>query len=150
MMLDRATTMGDEHEQLKRRFAKLKQQKAERAQHHDERSELFQRAPGAARAPADSAVSVDPQDEEAFWGRAEQELDGFIAQGVASLANLREQRGFLHNAHQRILNATATLGLSRSVINLINRRTAQDKIIIAAGMVLTCIFIYVVIHYFGK
>ncbi|KAJ2713800.1 protein transport protein bos1 [Coemansia spiralis] len=150
MMLERASAMGDEHEQLKRRYGKLKQQKEERALHRDERSELFQRGPGTGRAPADTVVPMDPQDEEAFWGRAEQELDGYIAQGVASLSNLREQRGFLYNAHQRVLNATATLGLSQSVIGLINRRTTQDKIILGAGMLFTCIFIYAVIHYFGK
>ncbi|KAJ1730888.1 protein transport protein bos1 [Coemansia biformis] len=149
MMLDRAATMGDEHEQLKRRYEKLKQHKAEQALHRNERSELFQRGAGASRAPMDTAVAMDPQDEESFWGRAEQELDGYIAQGVASLDNLREQRGFLHNAHRRILNAGETLGLSQSVIALINRRTAQDKIILGSGMVFTCIFIYAIVHYFG-
>ncbi|KAI9506253.1 protein transport protein bos1 [Coemansia spiralis] len=148
MMLDRASSMAEDHEQLKRRFEKLKQQKANRETHTQNRSELFQRNPTAgSREPMDTTIVMDSQED--FWGRTEQTLDGFIAQGVASLDNLREQRGFLQNAHRRILNADNTLGLSRTVITYINRRTTQDKIILAAGMTLTCIGIYFIIHYLG-
>ncbi|KAJ1648153.1 protein transport protein bos1 [Coemansia asiatica] len=133
MMLDRASTMADEHEQLKRRYEKLKQRKIEQSMYQDTRQELFQRNPsvGQASGPMDTAINMDPQGEEGFWGRSEQALDGFIAQGMASLDNLREQRGLLQGAHRRILNADNTLGLSRSVITYINRRTTQDKIFLA-------------------
>ncbi|KAJ2775833.1 protein transport protein bos1 [Coemansia javaensis] len=148
-MLDRATAMGDEHEQLKRRYEKLRQRRAEQALHASERHELFQRGAGAARAPVGAAVVVDLHDEDAFYRRAEQDLDGYIAQGMASLENLREQRGFLNNAHQRILSAAETLGLSRTVITMINRRTTQDKIILGAGMAVTCASIYFILQFFG-
>ncbi|KAJ1864498.1 protein transport protein bos1, partial [Coemansia sp. RSA 2703] len=116
LMLDRASTMTDEYEQLKRRFEKLKQRKTEQATYEDNRQELFQRnnAGVSARAPMDTAINMDTSGEDGFWGRSEQALDGYISQGLASLDNLREQRGLLEGAHRRILNADSTLGLSRS------------------------------------
>ncbi|KAJ2397693.1 protein transport protein bos1 [Coemansia sp. RSA 2559] len=148
MMLERASAMSEEHGQLSRRFEKLKQLKTERQEHAQNRAELFQRNP-TAREPMDTAIDMGPQNEDAFWERSEHALDGFIAQGLASLESLREQRGFLDNARRRIMNADSTLGLSRTVITYINRRTTQDKVILVAGMVATCFGIYVIIHYIG-
>ncbi|KAJ2358407.1 protein transport protein bos1 [Coemansia erecta] len=149
MMLDRASSMADEHEQLKRRTEKIKQRRSTRSTHEDERNELFQRGQGAARTQMDTAIVMDPQDEEAFWNRSEQMLDGYIEQGMSSLQNLREQRGILRDTQRRILNVDDTLGLSRSVIKMINRRTTQDKIILGGGMAVTCILIYFIVHLFG-
>ncbi|KAJ1929326.1 protein transport protein bos1 [Linderina macrospora] len=119
MMVDRATALADDHEALKRR-------------------------------PMDTAITMDGgHGEDAFYQRSEMALDNFIAQGVASLGNLREQRGMLQGAHRRILNADSTLGLSKSVITYINRRTTQDKIILVAGMLVTCISIYFIVQFFG-
>ncbi|KAJ1836760.1 protein transport protein bos1 [Coemansia sp. RSA 2706] len=144
MMLDRATSMADEHEQLKRRTDKIKQRRSGQQTYESERSELFQRDNGA-RVQMDTAIVM----EDDFYARSEQQLDGYIAQGMASLQNLREQRGLLQSAHRRILNADATLGLSRGVIKLINRRTTQDKLILGGGMAVTCFFIYLIIHFLG-
>ncbi|KAJ2808306.1 protein transport protein bos1 [Coemansia guatemalensis] len=150
MMLDRVTHMSEEQEQLRRRFEKIKKRREDHAAYNDQRTELFQRTSGtAARTQMDTTIMMDPQDEASFWSRSEQALDGYIAQGVASLDSLREQRGILNEAHKRILNADNTLGLSRSVITLINRRTTQDKIILTGGMLFTCICIYFIIHWFG-
>ncbi|KAJ2511161.1 protein transport protein bos1 [Coemansia sp. RSA 1939] len=151
-MLDRAGAMSEERDQLARRFGKLKQHKTVRLEHAHNRAELFQRNPAVAESVAADTVidmGMHSHDEGAFWDRSEQALDGFIAQGLASLDSLRDQRGFLRNAHARIINADNTLGLSRSVITYINRRTTQDKIILAVGMLATCFGIYFIIHYFG-
>ncbi|KAJ2496630.1 protein transport protein bos1, partial [Coemansia sp. RSA 1972] len=136
LMLDRATHMADDHEQLKRRTDKITQRRATRTTHTDERNELFQRTQ-TGRTPMDTAIAMDAQDEEAFWGRSEQLLDGYIEQGMSSLQNLREQKGILQSAHRRVLNVDDTLGLSRGVITMINRRTTQDKIILGGGMAVT-------------
>ncbi|KAJ1998063.1 protein transport protein bos1, partial [Coemansia thaxteri] len=147
MMLDRASSMADDHELLKRRFEKLKLRKTQQETYTQERGELLHRNSGAAgTGQLDTAIEMD---EDAFWNRSERALDGYIAQGVASLESLREQRGLLQNARQRILNADSTLGLSRSVITYINRRTTQDKVFLVAGMIVTCIGIYFIVHYFG-
>ncbi|KAJ2661808.1 protein transport protein bos1 [Coemansia sp. RSA 1200] len=152
-MLDRAGAMSEERDQLARRFGKLKQHKTTRLEHAQNRAELLQRNPAIAEPAADTAIDMDMHHHQdagdAFWDRSELALDGFIAQGLASLDSLRDQRGFLHNAHTRIINADNTLGLSRSVITYINRRTTQDKIILAVGMLATCFGIYFIIHYFG-
>ncbi|KAJ2162873.1 protein transport protein bos1 [Coemansia sp. RSA 552] len=151
-MLDRAAVMAEDHEQLKRRFEKHQQHRSERTTGVEERNELFQRQPGAGGArvqQTDTAIVMDPQEEQDFWMRSEQALDGYLAQGVASLTNLREQKGMLQDAHARIMNADNTLGLSRSVITLINRRTTQDKLILAGGMAFTCACIYFLLSFIG-
>ncbi|KAJ1742308.1 protein transport protein bos1 [Coemansia sp. RSA 989] len=136
-MLNRASTMAEEHEQLKRRFEKIKQQRTLQTTHTEERNELFQRT-HSGRAQ-DTAIVMDPQDEEAFWSRSEQALDGYIAQGMASLQNLREQRGLLHDAHRRILNADDTLGLSRSRVFRIGfKLLVAVHMFEAAAMYLVC------------
>ncbi|KAJ2492187.1 protein transport protein bos1 [Coemansia sp. RSA 2050] len=139
-MLDRASSMADDHELLKRRFEKIKLRKNERETLTQGRNELLHGA-------AETAITVD---EDAFWNRSERALDGYIMQGMASLDNLREQRGILEGTRRRLWNAGGTLGLSRSVIGYINRRTAQDKIFLVAGMLLTCVGIYFIVHYFGR
>ena len=48
-----------------------------------------------------------------------------------------------------MLNVNSFLGLSKTVIRNINRRTTQDKIILFGGMTMTIFFIYLIIHYFG-
>ncbi|KAJ2887685.1 protein transport protein bos1 [Coemansia aciculifera] len=141
-MLDRATAMANDHELLTRRFEKLKARKTEQAAYTQARAELFV----GQTSPDTAAITVD---EDAFWDRSERALDGYIAQGMASLEGLREQRGLLQEARRRIWNADSTLGLSRSIITYINRRTAQDKIFLVAGMLLTCLGMYFIVHYFG-
>ncbi|KAJ1674827.1 Golgi SNAP receptor complex member 2, partial [Spiromyces aspiralis] len=112
------------------------------------RGELFQRSDGS-RVRYDTAIAIDAQDESAFWTRSEAAVDGFISQGVSALENLREQRQMLKNARRNMFNVQGALGLSRTVIRNINRRTTQDKFILFGGMILTCFLIYLIIHYLG-
>lgn len=151
MMLDRASAMAEDHELLKRRYEKIKKDKASRTLYSQQREELLYRGPPGQQQQQQQALStaIEMEDESVFWSRSEQAVDGFIAQGMASLDNLREQRGMLQGAHRRILNADDVLGMSRSVITYINRRTTQDKAILVVGMLLTCVGIYFILKYFG-
>ncbi|KAJ1936003.1 hypothetical protein EC988_008318, partial [Linderina pennispora] len=66
MMIDRATAMADDHENLKRRVEKIKQHKQNQTTYSHERAELFQR-PNASQ-PMDTAITMDgPQGEDAFY-----------------------------------------------------------------------------------
>jgi len=96
-----------------------------------QRERLF----GGAGAAAADSVAVD-----AFLGerRALQSSSGMVdelaAFGENVLASLREQRGVLKGAHRRVLDVGATLGLSSTLMRVIERRTAGDKIIVYGGM----------------
>ena len=51
--------------------------------------------------------------------------------------------------HKKMLDVANMLGLSNTVMRLIERRATQDKLIMIGGMVLTCVVIFLVIRYLG-
>jgi Golgi SNAP receptor complex protein 2 len=71
-------------------------------------------------------------------------LDEFTAVAGSVLGSLRTQRGVLKSAHRKILNVASTLGLSNSVMRIIERRTTADKILVYGGMVLITLLLLVV------
>lgn len=80
-------------------------------------------------------------------GNANRGMDDLLGSGQSILDNLREQRSTLKSAHKRVLDLMNTLGLSNTVMRLIERRTYQDKFILYGGMLLTCIIMLITIKY---
>ncbi|XP_067667855.1 Golgi SNAP receptor complex member 2-like [Haliotis asinina] len=74
-------------------------------------------------------------------------LDDAIGSSSSILQNLRDQRGTLKGVHKKILDITNHLGLTNTVMRIIERRTAQDKIIFFVGVIVTCIIMYLVWKY---
>ena len=68
-----------------------------------------------------------------------QGLDNLIDQGHGILASLRDQRSILKNAHRKMLDVMTTLGLSNTVMRLIERRSTQDKFLMFGGMILSVV-----------
>ena len=52
------------------------------------------------------------------------------------LGSLRGQRSVMKGAHRRVLDVAASLGVSASLMRMIERRATGDKIIVYGGMVL--------------
>lgn len=50
---------------------------------------------------------------------------------------------------RKMLDVANMLGLSNTVMRLIERRATQDKLIMIGGMLLTCLVIFLVIRYLG-
>lgn len=80
---------------------------------------------------------------------ANQEMDNLVSSGQSVLDSLRDQRQTLKSAHKRILDLMNTLGLSNTVMKLIERRTYQDKLILYGGMIFTCFIMFLTIRYFA-
>ncbi|KAL8277034.1 hypothetical protein RQP46_010568 [Phenoliferia psychrophenolica] len=76
-------------------------------------------------------------------------LDQYIAQGQAVLGNLAMQRDMLKGTKRRLLSAANTLGLSRSTIQYIERRTKGDFYILLVGGAFTLFSFYLILKYFG-
>ena len=74
-------------------------------------------------------------------------MDDFLTAGRNQLNELAEQRGILKNAHRKMLDAANTLGLSRTVVQYIERRSAQDKWFFWGGVVLCVFFMWAAVHY---
>lgn len=60
------------------------------------------------------------------------------------LEALRGQRGVLKGAHRKVLDVSATLGLSSSLMRVISRRTIADKILVYGGVsvILLVVFLF--------
>eukprot|EP00020_Sapocribrum_chincoteaguense_P004392 CAMPEP_0170744876 /NCGR_PEP_ID=MMETSP0437-20130122/8008_1 /TAXON_ID=0 /ORGANISM="Sexangularia sp." /LENGTH=204 /DNA_ID=CAMNT_0011083587 /DNA_START=65 /DNA_END=679 /DNA_ORIENTATION=+ len=80
-------------------------------------------------------------------GTATSALNELEDVGTSILASLSTQNETLRRAHARVIDISHTLGLSRQLIRLIERRTFFDRIFIGLGMVCTLIFMAVVYSY---
>jgi Golgi SNAP receptor complex protein 2 len=74
-------------------------------------------------------------------------VDQLIDTGTNVLASLRDQRGTLKGVQRRVFDVINTLGLSNTVMRLVDRRSHQDKFILFGGMVVTCIVMFLVWKY---
>jgi Golgi SNAP receptor complex protein 2 len=70
-----------------------------------------------------------------------------IDHGENSLNNLKEQTSMLKTIKGKMLNITNSLGLSNTLIRMIERRNTSDKYVLYGGMVITCIIIFLAVKY---
>ena len=75
-------------------------------------------------------------------------MDDLLGQGSSILENLREQRGTLKGAQRKMLDVLNTLGMSNTVIRMIEKRAEGDKRILIGGMILTCFLMWGIIRIF--
>ncbi|KAF9988075.1 protein transport protein bos1 [Modicella reniformis] len=120
----RVTKFREDYEAINRNFAQLKSRE-EQASHQTSR---FMR-------------------ERDFAQRTGAQLDDMLNQGRAALDDLFHQRTSLKSTQRKILDAANTLGLSRNVIQLIERRSTEDKWIFYAGVIITLLAMWAIIHY---
>jgi len=70
-----------------------------------------------------------------------------IDHGENVLNNIKEQSQMLKTVKGKILNITNSLGLSNTLIRMIERRNTSDKYILYGGMIITCIIMFLTIKY---
>lgn len=75
------------------------------------------------------------------------ELDDMLAQGTAVLSSLRNQRTLFNSIHSRILETANSLGLSNSVMRLIEKREFADKFILFGGMFIVTVLMFLIWFY---
>lgn len=75
-------------------------------------------------------------------------MDDLLGQGSSILENLREQRSTLKGAQKKMLDVLNTLGMSNTVIRLIERRSEGDKYILIGGMLVTCLLMWLILRMF--
>jgi Golgi SNAP receptor complex protein 2 len=74
-------------------------------------------------------------------------MDELLNSGSSILDNLRDQRGILKGTKRRLLDIAGTLGLSNTTMRLVEKRAAQDKVLLIGGMVLTLLVMVFVIKF---
>ncbi|KAM4622770.1 Golgi SNAP receptor complex member 2 isoform 1-T1 [Discoglossus pictus] len=117
-----------------------------REQQDREREELLARS----YTTNDSETSI-PMDETLQFNssvrNAHQEMDNLLGSGSSILTGLRDQRKTLKGTQKKILDVANMLGLSNTVMRLIEKRAFQDKVLMIGGMLLTCVVMVLVIKY---
>lgn len=72
------------------------------------------------------------------------EIDDMLSSGSETMSSLRKQRETLKSARTKMLDLTNTLGMSQTIMRLIEKRSTKDRIILFGGMALfTLVMIYV-------
>jgi len=72
-------------------------------------------------------------------------IDELQQAGEGIISSLRQQRGLLKGAHRKALDMTSTLGMSNTLMKMIERRTTGDKILVFGGMTVILILLGIVV-----
>ncbi|KAI8391769.1 uncharacterized protein BYT42DRAFT_207926 [Radiomyces spectabilis] len=153
----RVKTFRQSLQEMKTRFEMIKKQH-ETQKYEQNRESLLARRPTRTSLTPDitSAPEYPYQSRSEFAMRqhsfidsTDTQLDDFITQASNILENLTDQHGILKKTQKKLLDAANTLGLSQNVIRFIERRTAQDKWIFIAGLVVTILLIWLISSYLG-
>lgn len=62
-------------------------------------------------------------------------MDELSSVAGSVMSSLRSQRGVMKSAHKKVLDVSSVLGLSNTVMRLIERRTVADRMLVYGGMV---------------
>eukprot|EP00049_Salpingoeca_infusionum_P025222 m.18293 g.18293 ORF g.18293 m.18293 type:complete len:211 (+) comp7777_c0_seq2:278-910(+) len=76
-------------------------------------------------------------------------IENLLRTGAGILDDLSHQRDVMKRVQRRIRDVTSKLGLSNTVMRLIDQRTTQDKLFLLAGIIITSLLMYLVYHFFG-
>lgn len=77
-------------------------------------------------------------------------VGGYIAQSQASLAELIDQKSRMKAAHRRILNMAESLGVSNSVLRVIERTDFIDRLVVFGGMFVVTIVLWIAWRCMGR
>ncbi|NXX41030.1 GOSR2 protein, partial [Tricholaema leucomelas] len=131
---------------LRTALGNFRHRRQAREQQERQRQELLARTFTA----NDSATSI-PIDESLQFNESLQSahrgVDELLGSGTSILQGLRDQRVTLKGTQKKLLDVANMLGLSNTVMRLIEKRALQDKYLMAGGMLLTCLLMLLVVQY---
>ena len=122
----------------------------ERERWERERQELLQTkfTTNASDTASDTSILIDRAlEHNSALQRSNRGVDDLLSQGQTMLETLRDQRTLMKNIRKKVLDISSMLGMSNTVMRLIERRSEGDKYILFGGMVLTCFIMYLVIKF---
>ena len=80
--------------------------------------------------------------------RANRGLDDMMNTGINALENLRNQRERLKGAQRKVMDVLNSLGLSNTLMRVIERRTTEDRYIFYGLVAFSILFICLVCYLF--
>ncbi|CAI6007106.1 unnamed protein product [Closterium sp. NIES-65] len=139
----RVEVMGEEAEALRLALDRCAAKEHRRRREAQERAELLVARAGGQGGRILSEADAEIRDMETAK-RAGRVLEDTLAQGIATLSHMAQQREVLKSAQRRALDMLNYVGLSDAVLKKINRRQLVDRAISYGGMLLTLIVIFIV------
>lgn len=76
--------------------------------------------------------------------RSHREIDDMLGQGSSLMSNFKTQGDFLKNIRTKNLDIRNTLGMSNTIMRLIEKRVSGDRIILFGGMIAFTVFMLLV------
>uniref|UniRef100_A0A7M5VE69 Golgi SNAP receptor complex member 2 n=1 Tax=Clytia hemisphaerica TaxID=252671 RepID=A0A7M5VE69_9CNID len=122
---------------------KKRQQEAE-----ERRREELMSMPFRTNAENDTKISMDYalQHHDALQG-ADRNIGQMRHTGMSALEQMKNQRMSLKGVRRRMMDIGNTLGLSNTVMRMIDKRGTQDKWIVYGGIILTLLIMFLTIKY---
>jgi Golgi SNAP receptor complex protein 2 len=77
-------------------------------------------------------------------------MDEVTAAASNVMGALRDQRNVLKGAHKRVLDISSSLGVSNSLLKIIERRTVGDKILVYGGSACILLLLFLVFRLVGS
>lgn len=74
-------------------------------------------------------------------------MDDLLSAGSNIIESMRDQRSVLKGARKKIVDIAGTLGLSNTTMRMIEKRAAQDKVLLIAGMVITLLVVVLTVKF---
>lgn len=134
----RVRELGDECQFLRSSLDKYLQRVFQQTKEAEEREALM-----APRAGAMHSICIDTYAKESeSLDRSNHMVDDLLAGGQSIVSNLGSQRDRLKGAHRKLLDVANVLGLSNSLIGVIERRDWGDKWLVYGGILLTILLLW--------
>eukprot|EP00741_Cyanophora_paradoxa_P002404 tig00000076_g2329.t1 len=95
----------------------------------------------------DSHVINMLTNERTSLNRSHAAVEGMLTQGADVLRNLVGQRERLKRVQRRMLDVMNSLGLSNTIMRMIERREYTDRWLVYSGMAFTVLFTWGLVHY---
>ncbi|GAV03566.1 hypothetical protein RvY_13965 [Ramazzottius varieornatus] len=136
---------------LKSSISSLKSQRSRKLQEEKEREELLRTDFTSLSRDAHTAIKMHDADAryQSSLRNVNRSVDNIMDTGREVLNNLRIQRSTLSSARSRMLDIGQKLGLSTSLMKMIERRSLQDQYFLYAGIVITLLLMFAMYWYFA-
>lgn len=92
-------------------------------------------------------MGLDDGEHNQRMSQAGNDLDDLISHGQSVLTSLRDQGFSLKDVRKKILDVGNQLGLSNTVMRMIERRTTEDKVYLFVGMGVTTVILFLIYWY---
>ena len=136
------TQLTDESASLRHALGKYASSRSAQQRELEEREALL----AGGRGGGEHAIDINgfAAHESRRLHESDSAIDGLTGNATAVLDQLGQQRGALKGVHKRVLDLATTLGVSNSVMKMIERRQFLDKLIVYGGMLLVLALLWFV------